>query len=372
MAVVRLNNISHETLIWAVNRAGYSEENAKHVFPLLESWLSDEKKPTLAQLTKFSSKFHVPIGYLFLSQAPVERLPFPMFRGEAGIDHRFDLNVYDTVMNILSRQEWLEDYLKENEVENCKLVGSINQRIPVSEAVNILRTILGLDTRWAFSIASIDAAVSMMTERLEQAGVFVAFNGVVGNNTHRVLDVNECRGFALVDGMAPYVFVNSGDAKSAQMFTLVHETAHLMLGVSAGHAGEDIFLHNVTERYCDAVAAEFLVPQSVLRNVWNGNIKWMANKFKVSELVVARRGHDLGFLSDADYRAFWLEYSHRPKAKKSSKGGDFYLSSLKRVGKTFAIHVRNAVNNRELSYTEAYRLTGLYGDTFQHFMTNNI
>ena len=340
------------------------------MFPLLESWLSDEKKPTLAQLTKFSSKFHVPIGYLFLSQAPVERLPFPMFRGEAGIDHRFDLNVYDTVMNILSRQEWLEDYLKENEVENCKLVGSINQRIPVSEAVNILRTILGLDTRWAFSIASIDAAVSMMTERLEQAGVFVAFNGVVGNNTHRVLDVNECRGFALVDGMAPYVFVNSGDAKSAQMFTLVHETAHLMLGVSAGHAGEDIFLHNVTERYCDAVAAEFLVPQSVLRNVWNGNIKWMANKFKVSELVVARRGHDLGFLSDADYRAFWLEYSHRPK--KSSKGGDFYLSSVKRVGRTFAIHVRNAVNNRELSYTEAYRLTGLYGNTFQHFMNNNI
>lgn len=238
--------------------------------------------------------------------------------------------------------------------------------------VNILRTILGLDTRWAFSIASIDAAVSMMTERLEQAGVFVAFNGVVGNNTHRVLDVNECRGFALVDGMAPYVFVNSGDAKSAQMFTLVHETAHLMLGVSAGHAGEDIFLHNVTERYCDAVAAEFLVPQSVLRNVWNGNIKWMANKFKVSELVVARRGHDLGFLSDADYRAFWLEYSHRPKAKKSSKGGDFYLSSVKRVGRTFAIHVRNAVNNRELSYTEAYRLTGLYGNTFQHFMNHNI
>lgn len=372
MAIVRLNNISQQTLRWAVRRAGLSEEGGVNAFPLLRQWLDGDKLPTLAQLTKFASKFHVPLGYLFLRQPPQESIPFPVFRGEAGIDSKFDLNVYDTVMNIQSRQEWLEDYLKENNIDGCDLVGSINYRVPVNEAVALLRDTLKLEPRWAFGLASVSAAVGILTDKLEQCGIFVAFNGVVGNNTHRVLDVNECRGFALVNASAPYIFVNSGDAKSAQMFTLIHEAAHLMLGVSAGHAGEDIFLHNVTERYCDAVAAEFLVSQSVLRNVWNGNIKWMANKFKVSEVVVARRGHDLGFLSDADYQAFWLEYSHRPKAKKSSKGGDFYLSSVKRIGRTFAIHVRNAVNNRELSYTEAYRLTGLYGNTFQHFMNNNI
>lgn len=58
--------------------------------------------------------------------------------------------------------------------------------------------------------------------------------------------------------------------------------------------------------------------------------------------------------------------------KKEHEGGSFYLTSVKRVGRIFAIHVRNAVNNRQLSYTEAYRLTGLYGKTYQNFMTNNI
>lgn len=372
MAVVRISNISHDVLKWAVERAGYSEEKAIEAFPLLGEWLSDGKLPTLGQLTKFASKFYVPLGYLFLSHAPVESIPFPMFRGEAGVDNHFDLNVYDTVMNIQSRQEWLEDYLNENEIDSCNLVGSITERMPVAETVDNLRARLQLDQRWTFSLTTVDAAVSVLTERLEQVNIFVAFNGVVGNNTHRVLSVDKCRGFALVNETAPYIFVNSGDAKTAQLFTLIHETAHIMLGVSAGHAGDEISHHDVVEKYCDAVAAEFLVPQLILRNVWDGNIKRLANRFKVSELVIARRAHNLGLFSDADYRRFWLEYSSRPVRKKKRSGGDFYLSSVKRVGRTFAIHVRNAVNSRELSYTDAYRLTGLYGNTFQHFMNNNI
>ena len=78
-------------------------------------------------------------------------------------------------------------------------------------------------------------------------------------------------------------------------------------------------------------------------------------------------------MSDTDYKAFWTIYSQRQiAAKKNSSGGSFYMTSVKRVGRSFAIHVRNAVNNRQLSYTEAYRLTGLYGKTYDNFMTNNI
>ncbi|MFW5541996.1 MAG: ImmA/IrrE family metallo-endopeptidase [Segatella copri] len=302
-----------------------------------------------------------------------ETIPFPMFRGEAGKMNRFDLNVYDTVTTIRTRQDWLADYLVENDIEICQLVNSITLQTPIGEAVNLLRNKLDLEPRWAFSLAKTDVAVGLLTERLEQVGVFVAYNGVVGNNTQRTLKVSECRGFALVDRVAPYVFVNSADSKSAQLFTLIHEVAHIMLGVSAGHAGEDLGAHDTYERYCDAMAAEFLVPAHVLRETWNHDIKKQSRQFKVSEIVVARRAHDLGLLSDQAYRNFWMEYSHRPIAeKKKGGGGDFYLTSVKRVGKLFAIHVRNAVNSRQLEYTEAYRLTGLSGNTYQHFMTYNI
>lgn len=372
MASIKLDNIKPELLRWAFMRAGFSEVEATEAFPKLADWLSGVKLPTMKQLQDFATKFHAPFGFLFLDQPPVESIPIPMFRGTAWQANNFDIDVYDTVMAIQGRQEWLDEYISNNDIETCPIVGVVSITNPVTETVSLLRNHLQLDKRWAFSLVSSDAAVNMLTERLEQIGIFVAYNGVVGNNTKRPLKVSECRGFALVNETAPYIFVNSTDSKSAQMFTLIHETAHIMLGISAGHAGEEES-HNETERYCDMVAAEFLVPADVINSVWNGDIKFASRRFKVSELVIARRARDLRLISSEDYRRFWLEYSHRPIMQhKRSSGGSFYLTSVKRIGRTFAIHIRNAVDSRQLSYTDAYRLTGLRGGTYEHFMQNNV
>lgn len=368
-------NIPQERYLWAIQRAGVTVEDYIHSHPnvALSEWMTGEKAPTVKQLEAFAKSVNVPFGYLFLENVPDENIPFPVFRGEAGQNNHFDLNVYDTVNAVQRRQDWLEDYLVENEIDTCEFVGSITLQTPIGEAVGKLRDILGVETRWAFGLATTEAGVSKITQALENAGVFVTYNGVVGNNTHRPLKVSECRGFALVNPVAPYIFVNSSDAPAAQLFTLIHEASHLMLGVSAGHAEADTLSHDVTERYCDRVAAEFLVPAAELRTVWDGNLKETARKFRVSELVVARRAHDLQLIPEEDYRIFWMEYRNRPKyRRKAGNGGSFYRTSVKRVGRLLAIHVKNAVANRQLSYTEAYKLTGLYGSTYTHFMNNNV
>lgn len=373
MPATYIDTIKPDMLRWAFGRAGVSEEEAVSLFPQLAQWLSGEKLPTLRLLKQFAEKFFVPFGYLFLEHEPEERLPFPMFRGSLGQHDHFNLNVYDTVLSVMRKQEWLEDYLIENEIDTCKFVGISNIDNPVHTTVALLHQHLELESRWAFSLANTETAVNTLSQKLEDKGVFLAYNGVVGNNNHRKIDVNECRGFALVNNVAPYIFINSTDSKTAQLFTLIHEAAHIMLGTSAGHAGSEVLNGDErTERYCDLVAAEFLVPASELRQIWVGDTKSASHRFKVSELVIARRAHDLGLMSNEQYQAFWAMYSQRTPPQKKGSGGDFYLTSVKRVGRTFAVHVKNAVNSNQLSYTEAYRLTGLYGNTYQRFMNEKI
>lgn len=361
-------DIRPEMLSWAIERTGQDVNVFLARHEDVCDWMSGKKKPTAKQLEVFAGKMHLPFGYLFLPTPPQEEIPFPLFRGSAG-QGSFSHNVYDTVMDVCKRQQWLEEYLPANEIPLPSFIGSVSPMNGVDHAVSELRRILHLEPCWTFDLRTSEQAVIKLTAMIEDAGVFVAFNGVVGNNTHRPIDVEECRGFALTSEIAPFIYINSQDAKTAQLFTLMHEMAHLLIGVSAGHAGDYELSLDGTERFCDAVAAEFLVPREALINEWS-DISSCAKKFKVSQLVVARRAHDIGLLSNSAYQDFYQRYRSRPiPAKKTSVGGDFYATSKKRVGRLFAIHVNNAVNSRQLSLTEAYRMTGVYGNTFNHLMT---
>jgi hypothetical protein len=100
------------------------------------------------------------------------------------------------------------------------------------------------------------AALSGLREHAENAGILVMINGIIGTNTHRKLNPDEIRGLALVDELAPLVFINGADTKATQIRTLAHELAHIALGepaVSRPDLGE-------IERWCNLVAAKLLVP----------------------------------------------------------------------------------------------------------------
>lgn len=370
-------DINTDMLTWAISRAGYDLNEFSNKLPKVVDWIEGTKKPTIKQLESFSKKVHLPFGYLFLPKPPIERIPIPYFRTNGKRIEKVSVNVYDTIQLMIQRQDWLKEYLKDNGFDQLKFVGAYNQTYDVEDIVHDIRRVLGLEINWALNFRTWKDALSHLVETIEDQGIITVFNGVVENNTSRPIDVEECRGFVLVDDFAPFMFVNNADSKSAQMFTIVHELAHIWTGHSAGFDFRQLQpADDPVEILCDQVAAEFLVPGRELNEIWQGMAKLnnYSRRFKVSEIVIARRALDLGKITKAEFFRFYDEYKNREfdKKKTQENGGDFYATTKKRLSTTFAHHIDRAVKTGDLLYRDAYKLTGLKGDTFDKFFNEHL
>ncbi len=362
---------------WAMNRSGRSEADLLRSFPQLASWLSGAAYPTFKQLEKLAAATHTPLGFFFLPAPPQERLPIQDFRTVSAATSRPSADLLDTIYAMQRRQAWLSEERRDSGCEPLAFVGSAKLTDSPASVGREMRRVLGLANGWASKVPTWAEAISMMRQHIEAAGVMAVINGVVGNNTSRKLRVNEFRGFALVDAFAPLIFVNGADVKSAQMFTLVHELAHVWLGSSAaGVTGYDGPKPNTTtkiEQFCDAAAAEFLIPESEIKGHWktvrNADEPFvaLARLFKVSPIVAGRRAMDVQLVDREEFFAFYADYTSREQQRVSDGGGDFYANQRARVGEDFARTVMNAALDGRLSFHEAYHLTGLNGGTFQDY-----
>ncbi len=373
--------IDPKLIRWAVKRSGLPFEGLVAAFPSLPAWQTGEKQPTAKQLEAFAKRTMTPYGYLFLPEPPVETLPVPDFRTKTDqAPTRPSPNLLDTLHAMQRRQQWMHDYLVEEGLPVLPFVGSARVGEPVVPLAGRIRATLGLDDGWSERCADWEEGLRVLRTASEAAGILVAASGVVGLNTRRKLDPQEFRGFVLADPYAPLIFVNAADAKSAQMFTLAHELVHVWLGqggvfdLPRTMPGDD-----ETERYCNQVAAEALIPREQLAGRWKeaeatGNpFRTMARWFKVSPVVAARRALDLGLIARARFFAFYQrdqEEWERRKAeeKKEKKGGpNFYVVQDLRLGRRFASAVVRAARAGRLLYREAYELTDLRGETFNRY-----
>ncbi len=368
--------VTPEMLRWACERSGRGMADLAARVPQLPAWVRGEKKPTLKQLEKLAAATRTPFGYLFLREPPEERLPVPDFRTVWGASRtRPSPDLLDTLYAMQRRQDWLRECLLESDVEPLPFAGSARLTDDPASVGHEMRRVLGLDDGWAAGVSTWRDAVRELRRTIEQAGVMAVINGVVGNSTSRKLSVEEFRGFALADAYAPLIFVNGADAKSAQMFTLAHELAHIWLGTEGVSGFASLFPGgSEVEDWCNAAAAELLVPSEELAPRWHEvrrgprPFETLARAFKVSPVVAARRALDLDLVDGDVFRNFYRRYVKRDRATgASSTGGDFYNNQNTRVGELFASHVLRAAMEGRIGFKEAYDLTGLRGGTFQKY-----
>lgn len=374
--------LNTEVLEWSVARSGLSDEQIVKAFPKYHAWLDGSWKPTVKQLRDFANKTHVSVSELFANELPDYALQIADFRTVDDIPTQDPSpELFDTIDAMMGRQEWMREYFLHEGYSRVDFVGSYASA-PLCEKtrgliVDGLHKLLDLDDNWAASCKTVAEALKTLKDHVEIAGISVAINGVVNDNTHRVLKTDEFRGFVLADDIAPIIFINGRDTKSAQIFTLVHELCHLAFaqtGVSNAPDDEDSDID--MERFCNAVAADFLVPTDILASRVDNcmddvypALRDLTRICKVNFVVVARKARDTGFIDEDTFFRVYRRYKDgmTEVAKLGKGGGNYFNTKQYRLGSVFSEAVLTAVHSDYLSYRDAYDLTGMSAPSFKTY-----
>jgi Zn-dependent peptidase ImmA (M78 family) len=357
-------------LEWARARSGIDDEVWGQRFPRYAAWLAGEAAPTLKQLEDFARKTHTPVGFLFLEEPPVETVPIPDFRTisdrpVAAAGEVVSADLLDVIYACERRQEWYRDnQLLEGEPP-LPFVDIASTTDAVDDVAGQMRQVLDWTAHSRAVCRTSDAALTWLREHAEAAGVLVMISGIVGSNTRRTLDPQEFRGFALVDRHAAVVFVNGADSKAAQVFTLAHELAHLWLGETAlSDLDPQSIRSNAVERWCNQVAAEFLVPMTEFRQRFDAlaelrtQLGPLAEHFRVSSQVILGRIREAGALTWGEYLTELDVERQRVAAFLADRGGggNYYNTKPVQVSRRFASALIASAKEGRTPYTTAFRL----------------
>lgn len=359
-------DVKVDLLRWAMERSGKATEELLVRFPKLNDWLEQHDQPTLKQLEKFATATFTPIGKFFLDSPPEDILPIADFRKLTGSRNKKPSpNLLETIYICQQRQEWYRQYCRVQGYQRLDFVGSASIKDSPQEIAQKIRRNFSLN----LEKQGLDSAFSQRRDGIEEQGVLIMCSGIVGSNTHRSLDINEFRGFALTDDYAPIIFVNAKDANAGRSFTLIHELAHIYLGESGvsnlGYKNQ----HRI-ERWCNKVAAEVLAPLNDFIEKFNAyhgrddeKITALVKHYMVSSLVVLNRMKDAKFI---DEDTFWQLYGEEEsriqgilnEGKKGS-GGNFYNTKPVAISKRFGKALTHSTLEGNTLYRDAMQMLGV-------------
>ncbi len=369
MAVQAL--ITKEMLKWAIQRStGNLDEAAKYLKInkiKLEAWEKGESHPTFNQAQEIAKKLKIPFGYLYLTTPPDESLPLPDLRVKPGTPSRKPSpDFLEVLYSALRKQEWYRDYLVDEEADPISFVNRYSMSSPVETVAEDIRRTLNLDNDFRQKTRDQADYYTKLVGRVEESGVLVMRSSIVGNNTRLKLDPEEFQGFAMSDIYAPLLFINQNDYQSAQIFTLMHELAHIWLGVS-GVSIQDylempIIQDEQTQHRANEIAAEILVPSKDLISHWqeqydiDQELEVLRRYYRVSIFVVLRRVYTLGLIPFAQYRVKYNELKAKIPHRKKGGGGGGYQPLFSRNSTTLTTTLLNSVSEGNILPTQASKL----------------
>jgi transcriptional regulator with XRE-family HTH domain len=251
--------ITPEVLKWARESARIPVEIAckKVNVPAekLESWENGTAQPTMNQAELLAKAYRRPFAVLFLPKIPRDFTLLHDFRAKTSAP--LGTGAIFIMREIQQKQQWLRELREDNKEEPLPFVGRYSPSSNPQEVAKDILNTLGINPA-AYSSTN---QLREWINKSEAAGICVSRTSFIHSNLK--LDNEEFQGFVIADNLAPFVFINSDDWEAPQLFTLVHELAHVWIAESGvtdiprpGTELKDRF--DPVELFCNEVAANAL------------------------------------------------------------------------------------------------------------------
>jgi Zn-dependent peptidase ImmA (M78 family)/transcriptional regulator with XRE-family HTH domain len=377
--------ITPEVLKWARESARISEETAASKVSVsiekIREWESGTSQPTIRQAQTLSKAYKRPFALFFLPDIPRDFQPLQDFR-KSGSRPLTTSSIF-IIREIQQKQVWISDVNKENNEEKAPFVGRFSLKdITQTVAQDILDT---LKINPAFYKS--DNPIKEWINAAEKNGIFVSRTSFI--HSRLKLESDELQGFAIADPHAPFVFVNSEDWNAPQLFTLVHELAHIWIAESGiSNDVEPKVTHkekfHPVELFCNEVAANALMPKEIVLSFDSSSLQTSRDIFKVarqlgvSSFALLVRAYNLSIISTSTYQklkkqadhdyADYLEREAERKARQKKKdtpgGPNYFLLQLNRNGRLFTQTVLDAFRGGIIEPTQASNLLNVQVNKF--------
>nr|VFJ90753.1 MAG: Zn-dependent peptidase ImmA, M78 family [Candidatus Kentron sp. LFY] len=379
-------NINPKILIWARETAGFSVEQAARKLQFkdtktttatqkLSAYENGKQPPSRTLLVRMAKQYRRPLLAFYLPSSPRKADRGEDYRTlSMDIDPAEEAIIDALVRSIEARQSILKEaLLSEGDAQIMSFIGSYSMDKGVAGLVREIFGTASLHLDDYRAATTQNDALKYLRARMEGLGIFTLLAGNLGTH-HTKLSPSIFRGFALSDEIAPFIVINDQDAKTAQCFTLLHEVAHLWLGVTgiSGGTGE-----RRIERFCNDVASEILLPDSDMQRDLRvpgtsdnqrlmGLIDEFARQKKVSSGMVAYRLLRRGAIEQSRFETLtemfhkrWEDSRSREQKQKKDGGPDYYVVQRSRLGNALLNTAQRMLASKELSTTQVGTVLGV-------------
>jgi len=331
---------------------------------LIFEWENGESLPTWAQIKKLSKAYNVSELIFFSNQKIAEYKKLPDYR--VGVEKESDRDVNKLVNLIIKRQGWLEQKLKSEGLPKNDVQGSGKNIEHPLELAKFISQKLNISFQEIKNISGYGAGKKVLKYLINKAEVRGIFVGKT--ISYHKIEVEDMRGVFISNDYCPYIVLNRKDAVSAQIFSFIHELAHLFRKSEGISNSLDFRKSNpkidTEEIFCNRVAAELLLPENEFnkRFYTKTDIDGLSELYKLSKIFIFYRLKDLGKISkeeqdelEAKIKKETEENIIKGKNNKD-KGGDYNNNMKDSNGNLFNKIVSNSYLENKINYVEASRL----------------